>query len=84
MAQFKFINELTSLTKMDGPINKGPVPRWQIKAQESQNSSKLKGTSFNSTAGTNISISKSPKKSGSSGDAKGKMKTPSKNKSPSK
>ncbi|CAG2250377.1 CDC20 [Mytilus edulis] len=35
MAQFSFENMVTELTKLDGPIQNGPLMRWQRKAAES-------------------------------------------------
>ena len=35
MAQFNFENMVTELTRLDGPIQNGPLMRWQRKAAES-------------------------------------------------
>ncbi|BFZ00195.1 hypothetical protein BsWGS_03234 [Bradybaena similaris] len=34
MAQFKFAKDIDELVKMDGPLQTGPMMRWQRKAQE--------------------------------------------------
>ncbi|XP_075227152.1 cell division cycle 20 protein fzy [Lycorma delicatula] len=81
MSQFSFINDLNAAVKMDEPLTKGPVPRWQKKCLESSfsninltlNSSKSKSSTINSTVS-----SKTPKSYGSkkSCEAMGLMKTP--------
>ena len=34
MSQFAFANELKNCVRMDEPITKGPIPRWQRKCIE--------------------------------------------------
>lgn len=34
MAHFKFAKDIDELVKMDGPLQTGPMMRWQRKAQE--------------------------------------------------
>ena len=34
MAHFHLDNQITEVTKMDAPINRGPLMRWQRKALE--------------------------------------------------
>ena len=34
MSQFQFTNAVTDMTRMDGPLQNAPLPRWQRKAQE--------------------------------------------------
>nr|XP_018905377.1 PREDICTED: cell division cycle protein 20 homolog [Bemisia tabaci] len=87
MAQFSFLNDLNSAVRMDEPITKGPVPRWQKKTLEpsgginsSLNLSKGKiSASFNASSS---GMPKTPKQS----DAMAMKKTPSKTpkKSPGK
>lgn len=81
MAQFKFWNEVNGLLNMDGPITKGPAPRYQRKkdsANTSSSSSKPRSlssssSSFNSSRTPSKSYSKTPSKS----PGKLKSKTPS-------
>lgn len=88
MAQFKYVNEMNSLINMEGPIMKGPPPRWQKKGLDnssnnvniSLNSSKQ--ISFNSST---VSTLKTPTKRNGSDVIRMKKtpsKTPSKSKSP--
>jgi hypothetical protein len=37
MSQFAFANELKNCVRMDEPITKGPIPRWQKKCVEASN-----------------------------------------------
>jgi hypothetical protein len=37
MSQFAFANELKNCVRMDEPITKGPIPRWQRKCIEASN-----------------------------------------------
>jgi len=37
MSQFAFANELRNCVRMDEPITKGPIPRWQRKCIEASN-----------------------------------------------
>jgi cell division cycle protein 20 (cofactor of APC complex) len=37
MSQFAFANELKNCVRMDEPITKGPIPRWQKKCIEASN-----------------------------------------------
>jgi hypothetical protein len=37
MSQFTFANELKNCVRMDEPITKGPIPRWQRKCIEASN-----------------------------------------------
>lgn len=38
MTNFSFVNDLNHLLKMDDPVTKGPMPRWQKKGLEMSNS----------------------------------------------
>lgn len=90
-AHFVFMNNLKSAVRMDEPITKGPVPRWQKKANvltdtsnSSQNTSKgnISKTSKEhneSNVGTKKTPSKTPKKSPGS---KSNPNTPYKPKTP--
>ncbi|KAI4460335.1 cell division cycle 20 cdc20 fizzy -related [Holotrichia oblita] len=88
MAQFRYVNELNSLMNIDGPITKGPVPRWQRKGIE--NNSSTTNVSLNSSkqkSNSSINNSKTPTKNNSCADIvirtrKTPAKTPSKSKSP--
>jgi hypothetical protein len=37
MSQFAFANDLKNCVRMDEPITKGPIPRWQRKCIEASN-----------------------------------------------
>ncbi|XP_044738403.1 cell division cycle protein 20 homolog isoform X2 [Chrysoperla carnea] len=89
MAQFKYMNELSNVISMDGPISKGPVARWQRKGANSNSDSntssntsntstnlKLSSSSFNSTSNN---LNKTPKKNAGMKNKKTPSKTPSKN-----
>ncbi|XP_064476452.1 cell division cycle protein 20 homolog [Ornithodoros turicata] len=62
--------DINAAVRMDGPISKGPLPRWQKKALESSgqggsflSTSALMASSFNASAAlSNISSSKTPSK----------------------
>lgn len=83
MAQFKYLNEMTSLLNIDGPLTKGPMARWQRKALESSSCS-TNDTINNSKRSTKIT----PSKRNTGNDVvrvkKTPSKTPSKSKSPSR
>ncbi|XP_049799379.1 cell division cycle protein 20 homolog isoform X1 [Schistocerca nitens] len=49
MSQFSFFNEINSCVRMDDPITKGPVPRWQKKNLDTSNRGKP-NTSSSSTS----------------------------------
>lgn len=38
MAGYNFMNELNNVVRMDEPITRGPMPRWQKKCVDSSNS----------------------------------------------
>lgn len=90
MNQFKYVDEMNSLMSMEGPIMKGPPPRWQKKGLENSSSnmnislnSSTRQKSFNTTAST--SLSKTPTKRLGTDVIRTKKtpsKTPSKSKSP--
>ncbi|CAH1775934.1 unnamed protein product [Owenia fusiformis] len=68
MAQYNFENELASVLKMDAPITKGPMMRWQRKLNESNTCNNSMNCSMNKSLGMNASINtsttaKTPKKS---------------------
>lgn len=48
MSQFAFFNDLNSAVKMDEPLTKGPLPRWQRKNKENS-SVEMNISSFNSS-----------------------------------
>lgn len=94
MAHFYFETEVSNLLRLDAPLTKGPVARWQRKALEASNTSttSLNSTALNNTAGQQ-SFSKSPSKgnlnkssSFASSPSKRSPKTPgkSKNNTPSR
>lgn len=88
MAQFRYVNELNSLLNIDGPITKGPLPRWQRKGIENNSSNanlSLNSSKQKSNSSINNSSSKTPTKIAGSDVIRTKKtpaKTPSKNKSP--
>lgn len=86
MAQFKYVNELNNLLNIDGPITKGPLPRWQRKGIENNSSSaNLSLNSSKHKSNSSINNSKTPTKSSGADVVRTKKtpaKTPSKNKSP--
>lgn len=87
MAQFKFMTEMNNLLTVDGPLTKGPPPRWQRKNQENLTISNMSlNSSKHKSMSTSLSYSKSPSRNHSSADGlvrtrKTPSKTPSKNKS---
>lgn len=87
MSQFTFANELKNCVRMDEPITKGPIPRWQRKCIEASN---LSNTNLNvskkkASTSFNASLSKTPSKWNVSGESIATKKTPAKTpkKSPS-
>nr|XP_014096792.2 cell division cycle protein 20 homolog [Bactrocera oleae] len=44
MAQFNFLNEMTSALTLDGEITRGPAPRWQKKLEASAMANSLNGS----------------------------------------
>ncbi|XP_077294113.1 cell division cycle 20 protein fzy isoform X2 [Arctopsyche grandis] len=46
MSQFNLLNEINSLIPMDGPMTRGPLPRWQKKALEGSRSVKNSSSSL--------------------------------------
>lgn len=54
MAQFKFLNEINGISKVDGPLTKGPLPRWERKRLENSLSN---NSSLNLTKGKSLSLS---------------------------
>ncbi|PSN50320.1 Cell division cycle protein 20 [Blattella germanica] len=87
MSQFAFANELKNCLKMDEPITKGPIPRWQKKRLESSNSSNatLNNSKLKLPTSCNTSLSKTPSKRNIAGETIATRKTPGKTptKSPS-
>lgn len=75
---------------MDGPLTKGPLPRWQKKGLENSTNSiniSLNSSKAKSNSSTNCSTSKTPTKRHGGSDVvrkKTPSKTPSKSKSPSR
>ncbi|XP_017786330.1 PREDICTED: cell division cycle protein 20 homolog [Nicrophorus vespilloides] len=66
MAQFRYVSEISSLVNVDGPLTKGPVPRWQ----------RLKGLE-NTSSSSSLNVSKKSR-TPSKKSAADKKKTPSK------
>lgn len=64
MSQFNYINEMNSLLTLDGPLTKGPTPRWQKKCMENSSSvnSTLNSSKQKSITSINASNSKTPNK----------------------
>lgn len=77
MSHFHFETEVNDLLRLDGPMNKGPAPRWQRKSTEPRCSS----TSTSTTplrSSSRLNCSKTPSKT-----PKSLKKTPGKAKTPS-
>lgn len=77
---------MNNLLTVDGPLTKGPPPRWQRKNQENLTSSNISmNSSKHKSMSTSINNSKTPTKNASNGEVvvrtrKTPSKTPSKNK----
>lgn len=82
MAQFKYGNEIAGLMNIDGPITKGPVPRWQRKGQANSSSVNNSILSLSTSMNTTTTVTKSPSKKNDSRSKKTPINTPLKNKSP--
>ncbi|XP_074642206.1 cell division cycle protein 20 homolog [Tubulanus polymorphus] len=93
MAHFNFENDMSSLLKLDTPLTRGPMMRWQRKLHESSTNTSLNMSANNTSVGynlrspvksNNMSVNKTP--GGSKTPRKqGNSKTPSKgNKTPNK
>jgi len=50
-SQFSFENEISIVTRMDAPISKGPMARWQRKALEANS---ISNSSLNQSASTKL------------------------------
>lgn len=77
MSHFHFETEVNDLLRLDGPMNKGPAPRWQRKSTEPRCST----TSTSTTplrSSSRLNCSKTPSKT-----PKSLKKTPGKAKTPS-
>lgn len=67
MSQFTFVSDMNNLLTIDGPLTKGPQPRWQRKCGEKSNSmvnSSLNSSKQKSLSSLNLSNSRTPVKSG--------------------
>lgn len=84
MAQFRYVNELTSVLNLDGPLTKGPMSRWQRKGLENSSSGNSSLNQSQKSILQNISTSKSPSSNKSGTDVLRAKKTPSKTPSKSK
>jgi len=73
MSHFNLENEINTALKLDAPMSKGPLPRWQRKALE---------TSTSSNTSLNISANQSQTKTPSKTPKKSKKSTPGRNKTP--
>nr|CAD7396308.1 unnamed protein product [Timema cristinae] len=82
MAQCNFLNEIKNCVRMDDPLTKGPLPRWQKKRLEASNNSINLSNVNNSmnklSASFNTSNSRTPSKQGGVATKKTPSKTPSK------
>ncbi|XP_031565454.1 cell division cycle protein 20 homolog [Actinia tenebrosa] len=58
MSRFNFESELDDLLRLDAPMGKGPVPRWQRKANSDRSHSPLRSSRLNTSSKT---PSKTPK-----------------------
>lgn len=63
MSHFSFHSEVNDLLRLDAPISKGPVPRWQRKSTERRCSSATSSTPLRNSSRLNLSKtpSKTPK-----------------------
>lgn len=75
MSHFSFETEVNDLVRLDGPINKGPAPRWQRKSTEHRCSSAASSTPLRNSS--RLNSSKTPKTPKSLKKTPGKAKTPS-------
>ncbi|KAF7281985.1 cell division cycle 20 protein fzy [Rhynchophorus ferrugineus] len=78
MSQFKFWNDVNSLLSLDGPITKGPQPRWERKKTNNplSGNSSLNSSKQRSLSSSCINTSKTPSKE--SDNCGLRSKTPSK------
>lgn len=87
MAQFKYFNDITSFLNVDGPLTKGPLPRWQKKALENSSTCNDTINSSKQLSFTALANKITPSKRTGSDVVRVKKtpsKTPSKSKSPSR
>ena len=76
MSHFNFESEVNDLLRLDGPMNRGPAPRWQRKSTERRCSSAASSTPLRNSS--KLNCSKTPSKTPKSGKkTPGKAKTPS-------
>jgi len=76
MSHFSFESEVNDLLRLDGPMNRGPAPRWQRKSTERRCSSAASSTPLRNSS--KLNCSKTPSKTPKSGKkTPGKAKTPS-------
>ncbi|KFM67418.1 Cell division cycle protein 20-like protein, partial [Stegodyphus mimosarum] len=66
MAHFNLENELSNALRLDVPLKRGPVPRWQRKAMETSASDISLSTSGNTSTLMNMTMNKSLTKSSNS------------------
>ncbi|XP_035229733.1 cell division cycle protein 20 homolog isoform X2 [Stegodyphus dumicola] len=66
MAHFNLENELSNALRLDVPLKRGPVPRWQRKAMEASASDISLSTSGNTSTIMNMTMNKSLTKSSNS------------------
>lgn len=76
MSHFSFESEVNDLLRLDGPVNRGPAPRWQRKSTERRCSSAASSTPLRNSS--RLNSSKTPSKT-----PKSLKKTPGKAKTPS-
>ena len=87
MSHFNMENEINGLLRMDAPLTRGPLMRWQRKLNESCNNSLRNDSMNNSTAKTPLKMANGKDKGSNSLKYNGNTsKTPNKtpNKTPGK
>ncbi|XP_060524341.1 cell division cycle protein 20 homolog [Cylas formicarius] len=80
MSQFKFWNDVNNILSLEGPITKGPQPRWEKNKSKNaslNNTSNLNSSKQKSFSSSSISLLKTPSK-GSESEKVLRSKTPSK------
>ncbi|CAH0553546.1 unnamed protein product [Brassicogethes aeneus] len=86
MAQFKFWNDVNSLLNVDGPLTKGPAPRWERKkgscASSNSSMKSISSSMANSSTRTPSKHSEGSKTPSKTPRMKSKTPTPSKSKTP--
>jgi cell division cycle protein 20 (cofactor of APC complex) len=78
MSQFKFVAEMNNLLTVEGPLTKGPPPRWQRKGQENYQSTSNLSLNSSKQKSFSTSVTKTPPTKAGGSDIVRSKKTPSK------